>query len=192
MLFCRIVQCDFIGFDTMLYSHISPHFSTLFKFTFNVRKRKEKYESLGLTDFLVWSKLFQNLKEKVRNCDWVQLFSSLLISLRTSKFSNQNYAGCTKLFCRNNACVVRKDMLDCTMLFCRNNACVVRKNMLDCTMLFCRNNAYVVRKDMLESTMLWRNNAYVVWKDMLDCTMLMLTYLNVHQVYHVHIAVFSL
>ena len=43
--FCRIVHCDFIGFDSMLYSHISPDSSTLIKYPFNVRERKGKNPS---------------------------------------------------------------------------------------------------------------------------------------------------
>ena len=39
---CRIGHCDSIGFDSMLLSHISPDYSTLNKYPFIVRKRKEK------------------------------------------------------------------------------------------------------------------------------------------------------
>ena len=35
--FCMIVQCVFIGFDGMLDSHSLPDFSTLIKYSFNVR-----------------------------------------------------------------------------------------------------------------------------------------------------------
>ena len=43
---CKIVHCDSIGFDSILYSHISPDYSTLNKYPFNVRKRKEKTKVL--------------------------------------------------------------------------------------------------------------------------------------------------